>query len=116
MGALQCLAIARFEQAAITITHGTGLIPSDNAIAIQIGLNIAAVALFDMKLVSTLVSTAITIVRTTTDAFFPPNRFSTALAISAPPPDTSRPVPSPPIPPIVISTSQGSSEYAFFTE
>ena len=54
------VAIARFEQAPITITHGIGLIPSDNAIAIQIGVSIAAVALFDMMFVSTLVSTAIT--------------------------------------------------------
>ena len=39
--------------------------------AIQIGVSIAAVALFDMIFVSTLVSTAITTVRSTTDAFFP---------------------------------------------
>lgn len=61
----------RFEQAPITITHGIGLIPSDNAIAIQIGVSIAAVALFDMMFVSTLVSTAITTAAATKiDAFF----------------------------------------------
>lgn len=108
------VAIARFEQAPITITHGIGLIPSDNAIAIQIGVSIAAVALFDMIFVSTLVSTAITTVRSTTDAFFPPKRLSTAFAINAPPPDTSSPVPIPDIVPIHTKTSQGRSEYAFF--
>mgnify|MGYP007076713036 FL=1 len=110
------VAIARFEQAPITITHGIGLIPSDNAIAIQIGVSIAAVALFDMMFVSTLVSIAITTVRSTTDAFFPPKRLSTAFAINAPPPDSSSPVPIPDIVPIHTKTSQGRSEYAFLIE
>ena len=106
------VAIARLEQTAMTMTHGTGLIPNDRAMAIQMGVSIAAVPLLDIKFVNTLVRTAITVVSAITEAFAPPNKFRTKLAISAPPPDTSNPVPRPEIAPIQNSTSHGKSANA----
>ena len=83
--------------------------------AIQMGVSIAAVPLLDIKFVNTLVRTAITVVSAITEAFAPPNKFRTKLAISAPPPDTSNPVPRPEIAPIQNSTSHGKSANALFT-
>ena len=67
------VAIARFVPIARTTHHGTGLIPIVSAMEITIGDIRAATVLFCRNRVRTLESTQITTVKTTTDAFAPPN-------------------------------------------
>ena len=109
------VAIARFVPIARTTHHGTGLIPIVSAMEITIGDIRAATVLFCRNRDRTLESTQITTVKTTTDAFAPPNILRTVSAITAPPPETSSPVPMAVTAPIQIRISHGRSRRAFFT-
>ena len=74
----------------------------------------AASAVLDIKLVRIVVTITPTAIRTAVEASCPPKRFSTASAMTLPPPDTSSPLAKPWAAARMTSVFQSISASVFF--